>query len=72
MLSLSFLHIFQSIKHVKQILETFNKTAEVFIGVYIFYHILEAIIIHKNKQLLQAAHQLNDEYCFALKAHHVS
>lgn len=35
-LSLSFLNIFQSIKHVKQILETFDKTTEVFIGVYIF------------------------------------
>ena len=49
LLSLSFLHIFQSIKHVKQILETFDKTAEVFIGVYIFYHVLEAIIIHKTE-----------------------
>ena len=50
----------------------FDKTAEVFIGVYIFYRILEAITIHKNELLLQAAYQLNDEYWFALKAHHVS
>lgn len=37
MLSLSFLHIFQSIKRAKQILETLDKTAEVFIGVYGFF-----------------------------------
>lgn len=35
-LFLPFLHIFQSIMHVKQISEMFDKTTEVFIGVYIF------------------------------------